>query len=84
MVDTIDKACQRPVGSNQYSEGVVIHNTPRPAGHGSQAYILRRLRRDHPDLHVRVLPGGIGLTGPGWGPDCWQCAHPVSSPSVMP
>ncbi len=60
MLDLIDQATQRrdgnPTGNNQYSGTVDIINssTPRPTGTSKQSS-LRRLRKDRPDLHQRVI-----------------------------
>lgn len=54
-LDAIDRACQRPVG--RPSETVDNIND-KPDG-TSAAAALRRLRKDRPDLHARVLAGKL-------------------------
>jgi hypothetical protein len=46
------------VGANQYSKAVDNNNgiNTRPTG-TSAAAALRRLRKDRPDMHARVLKG---------------------------
>lgn len=60
--DAKDRENQRPVGTNQHSEGVDAAkkdvNTLRPDGN-TVSYALRRLRKDRPDIHARVLAGEI-------------------------
>jgi hypothetical protein len=51
--DLLDQELQRPVGTNQHTEGVENLNT-RPDGE-SVEYALRRLRKDRPDLHQKVI-----------------------------
>jgi hypothetical protein len=58
-IDKADRANLRPVGTNQYSEGVYnkksdVHT--RPEGNTAAAFI-RRLRKGRPDIHGRVLAG---------------------------
>jgi hypothetical protein len=58
-LDTVDRENRRPVGTNQYSEGVYDENGDihtRPSG-TSTAAALRRLRTARPDIHQRVLDG---------------------------
>jgi len=55
-LDLIDQATRQPLGTNQHDEGVNIVNTLRPEGN-SAAAALRRLRKDAPALHARVLAG---------------------------
>jgi hypothetical protein len=49
-----------PTGANQYQSGTVdnIHDSTRPDGTSRQA-ALRKLRRDAPALHARVLAGEL-------------------------
>jgi hypothetical protein len=56
-LDALDRATQRPVGVNQHTEGGTIRNTLAKGTTASQA--LRRLRKDRPDLHARVLAGEL-------------------------
>lgn len=53
----LDTALQNPVGTNQHVDNV---NTldERPSGNASES-ALRRLRKDRPDLHSRVLAGEL-------------------------
>lgn len=59
-LDLLDQALQRPdgnpSGANQYQEGTVdnVNSSSRPSGN-STSQALRRLRKDRPDLHARVL-----------------------------
>ena len=58
--DAKDQANQRPAGrpKNVGNENDVTNNfTGRPAN--TVAYALRRLRKDRPDIHARVLAGEI-------------------------
>ena len=57
-IKLIDEVLQRPVGTNQYSEGVDNINklTERPTG-TSRGAGLRRLRKDRPDLLRDVIAG---------------------------
>jgi hypothetical protein len=58
-LDAKDRAQQRPGGRPKtvdISSGVI--NGSRPTG-TSKAYALRRLRKDRPDIHARVLAGEI-------------------------
>jgi hypothetical protein len=60
-LDEKDKANQRTIGTNQYSEGVYNNKNDihaRPAGTSAAAF-LRRLRKDRPDIHARVLAGEL-------------------------
>lgn len=56
-VDLLDQALRNPVGTNQH---VDIINTleERPTGTSAES-ALRRLRKDRPDLHTRVLAGEL-------------------------
>ncbi len=54
VLDLIDQARQRPNGINQYSEGFDNVQTLAPTGNSTDA-ALRRLRKDRPDLHQRVI-----------------------------
>ena len=57
LEDELDRLLKRPVGSNQYKEGVYIVNTlGRPYGNAA-TQALRRLREDAPELHDEVLAG---------------------------
>jgi hypothetical protein len=60
MLDTIDKATQRPRGRPRRENGNDVPNslTGRPEGNTRQK-ALRRLRKDRPDLHDKVLAGEI-------------------------
>jgi hypothetical protein len=59
-VDLLDRALQRPDGgdhrSDEYKATVDNVNGVRPTGN-SEAAALRRLRKDRPDLHARVIKG---------------------------
>jgi hypothetical protein len=63
-VDAKDCAQQRPAGRPKNVDnggsggGSVINGSRRPTG-TSKAYALRRLRKDRPDIHARVLAGEI-------------------------
>ena len=58
-VDLLDQALQRAVGSNQHTEPVDnVHTQERPSGNEASR-ALRRLRKDRPDLHARVLAGEL-------------------------
>lgn len=55
--DAIDEACRRQWGGDRSK----VHNVnlaPTPRGN-SQPYALRKLRKDRPDLHERVLSGEL-------------------------
>lgn len=56
-VDAIDRATQHGRGGD-HSNGNNIPIASRPEG-TSQAKALRRLRKDRPDLHARVLAGKL-------------------------
>jgi hypothetical protein len=58
--DAHDRANLRPRGrpENVYSEKRDVHISERPSGN-SRAAFLRRLRKDRPDIHARVLAGEI-------------------------
>jgi hypothetical protein len=57
--DAKDRAQQRPGGRPKtVDNGGGNINSSRPSG-TSKAYALRRLRKDRPDLHTRVLAGEI-------------------------
>lgn len=53
-VDLLDRAVQRPNGTNQHTKGLDNIQTQAPSG-TSESAALRRLRRDRPDLHAQVL-----------------------------
>ena len=58
-IDAIDKATKRDVGTNQHSEGFDnIQGQAAPTG-TSKAQALRRLRKDAPGVHARVIAGEI-------------------------
>lgn len=57
-VDAIDSATQREGGRPPETCNNVPGFTTAPAGN-SQAKALRRLRKDRPDLHARVLAGEL-------------------------
>ena len=50
----MDEATQQPLGVNHYGEGLYNIQTLHPAGTSKDA-ALRRLRKERPDLHARVL-----------------------------
>jgi hypothetical protein len=58
VIDAEDQAKQRPVWVKQWSEGVDNASADvkalAPTGN-SAAAAIRRLRKDRPDIHVRVL-----------------------------
>jgi hypothetical protein len=57
--DDKDRAQLRPGGRPKtVDNGNSNINSSRPTG-GSKAYALRRLRKDRPDIHARVLAGEI-------------------------
>ena len=51
VVDLLDRALQNPVGTNVPVDNMNSHS-PRGT---SKAYALRKLRKDAPELHARVL-----------------------------
>jgi hypothetical protein len=58
-LDLLDKAVQRPAGSNQHTQLVDnVNDHSRPTGNATEA-ALRRLRKDRPDLHGKVLEGKV-------------------------
>ena len=59
-LDAQDRANQRPVGSNQYGEGLYDKSgdVQAPTGNTSAA-ALRRLRKSRPAILARVLAGEI-------------------------
>lgn len=62
VLDMVDRALQRPNGTNQHGKVVDNVNTLRPDGNG-RTQALRRLRKDRPDLHERVLAGELSPHG---------------------
>lgn len=57
-LDAIDRATQRPHGGDRTGKFNNIQLAPSPVG-TSESAALRRLRKDRPDLHARVLlPAG--------------------------
>ena len=60
IVDQEDRANQRAVGrpENVYTNEKSINDFERPSGTSSE-YALRRLRKDRPDIHARVLAGEL-------------------------
>lgn len=63
LLDLLDRALQRPAGGDRRSEDAINgNNVPvdsgRPEGNG-RAKALRRLRKDRPDLHERVIAGEL-------------------------
>jgi len=57
--DAKDRAQQRPGGRPKtVDNGNGNINSSRPTG-GSKAYALRRLRKDRPDIHARVMAGEV-------------------------
>jgi hypothetical protein len=69
--DARDRANQRPVGRPKtvYNDNGDVHDLERPSGNSAAAFI-RRLRKDRPDIHARVLAGEItphaGMTEAGF------------------
>jgi hypothetical protein len=59
-IDAKDRANLRPRGrpENVYNGKSDVHISERPSGN-SRAAFLRRLRKDRPDIHARVLAGEI-------------------------
>ena len=57
ILEKIRDASVPTVGTNQYSEG--SDNITTREGGTSRADTLRRLRKDRPDLHARVLAGEL-------------------------
>lgn len=62
LLDLLDRALQRPVGTNQHTEGVDNIQGLAPDGTSAEA-ALRRLRKDRPDPHERVLAGELSAHG---------------------
>jgi hypothetical protein len=62
--DAADLANLRPahrpksVYTNGHANGSSVHASGRPSGN-SRAAFLRRLRKDRPDIHARVLAGEL-------------------------
>jgi len=69
-LDTMDRATQNAVGTNQHVDNVNTL-TERSTGNTSAA-ALRRLRKDRPDLHDQVLAGKLkphaAMVEAGFGP----------------
>jgi hypothetical protein len=61
-MDLLDRATQREAGRPKEMDNNVIHLESKPKGN-SEAYALRRLRKDRPDLHARVLSGEFSAHG---------------------
>jgi hypothetical protein len=59
--DAADRANQRPAGRPKtvYDDDSGVHNS-RPSGNSTER-ALRRLRKDRPDIHARVLAGEVRL-----------------------
>ncbi|MCL6733275.1 hypothetical protein [Streptomyces neyagawaensis] len=58
-LDLLDRAVQQPLGINQHKEGLDnIQTLGAPSGTSKEAG-LRRLRKDRPDLHAKVLAGHL-------------------------
>lgn len=58
VLDLIDRAVQKPAHVHRDSDNITV--TPDPNDRGtSAAGALRRLRKDRPDLHARVLAGEL-------------------------
>ena len=60
-IDAEDQANQRPAHrpkKSVYNGNGNVHNSARPSGNSTAAF-LRRLRKDRPDIHTRVLAGEI-------------------------
>ena len=50
----------KPVGSNQHSEGFgTRNNDTKPSDLNDATYAIRRLRKDRPNIHARVLAGEL-------------------------
>lgn len=59
VLDLLDRAVRRPVGSNQHTEPVDnINKLDRPSG-TSKTQALRKLRKDAPELHEQVVSGRL-------------------------
>src|ERR1051326_985692 len=63
-VDLIDQETVagpgNPTGANQHGEGnrdSITVSSPEPEHGNSEQYALRRLWKDRPDMHARVLAG---------------------------
>lgn len=56
IIDLLDRASQRPAGRPSIQTGDNV--TLKPGGNAA-AQALRRLRKDRPDLHARVLAGEL-------------------------
>jgi len=58
-LNKIDEATQKKIGTNQHSKGDNNVNTQsRPVGN-SREQALRKLRKDAPEIHKRVLAGEL-------------------------
>lgn len=55
-LDALDRVLQRPPSVHPAVDN--IHSTERPSG-TSSTRALRRLRKDRPDLHAKVLDGSL-------------------------
>jgi len=69
--DLLDQALQKPVGINQYTMGGLIQSThsddreaspPEAEKRDRSGQLIRRLRRDFPELHEQVLRGEKTVT----------------------
>jgi hypothetical protein len=58
----IGRTCGRRIGLTKretvYNENGDVHISGRPAGNSASAFI-RRLRKDRPDIHARVMAGEL-------------------------
>jgi len=53
-----DEETARPVGTNQHSAGNNVPSLGRPEGN-TAAKAIRRLRKERPDLHAKVIAGEL-------------------------
>jgi hypothetical protein len=59
-LNLLERAVQNPVGTNQHSQGGMIHSTLTPAGTRDRAdQQRRRLREQHPEVYSDVLAGQL-------------------------
>lgn len=53
----LDQILQRPVGTNQHTQGGLIQSTLKEEKRDRSDQLIRRLRKDFPELHDQVLRG---------------------------
>ncbi len=73
QLDALDQATVgkqgNPTGANQYTESgngnnVTVSTHDEPVRGNANTYALRKLRKDRPDLHARVIAGEISPHAP--------------------